>query len=226
MTNALVPVRTPDAVLAAVVSVDSLIEPQRAELVADKKEAIVRKKIAGELRILTEDALNQVGDQLRSTLKHVDDLEARRVAFVKPLNDLVKKVNGLFNGAKKEWEQVAELAEHAVLQYRASRHAASQAAAMTAQHMSATQSVVGTSSTAQQYQGLVAHAAAPQALPQGISAVEDWGWEVFDPSKVPDVFKMIDEKKVNQTVAFYKGSTVIPGVRVFRKDHLSVRRAP
>jgi hypothetical protein len=71
----------------------------------------------------------------------------------------------------------------------------------------------------------------PQAPPptapkvSGISERTVWKFEIVDASKVPDKYKVVDEKKVRQVVNALKGDAEIPGVRVWEENVLGARLA-
>jgi hypothetical protein len=58
---------------------------------------------------------------------------------------------------------------------------------------------------------------------EGISYVTTYGFEIVDASKVPDRFKIIDEKMIGQVVRANKGKVSIPGVKVIEKKMPRVR---
>lgn len=57
----------------------------------------------------------------------------------------------------------------------------------------------------------------------GISTKEVWEYEITDLSKVPDAYKMIDEKKLRGVVRAMKGDTYIPGVCVYPRKQMASR---
>lgn len=65
--------------------------------------------------------------------------------------------------------------------------------------------------------------AAPKV--SGISERKVWKFEVTDPSKVPDEYKTVDERKIGGVVRALKGDTNIPGVRVWEESSLAARSA-
>jgi len=52
---------------------------------------------------------------------------------------------------------------------------------------------------------------------EGIYHVELWDFEIVNKDKVPDEYKVIDEKKIRAVVRAMKENTNIPGIRVFKK---------
>ena len=58
----------------------------------------------------------------------------------------------------------------------------------------------------------------------GQSVRTDWDFEVVDFTKLPDNYKIADDKKIRAVVKAMKGSVEIPGVRIYSKQTVSQRR--
>jgi len=58
----------------------------------------------------------------------------------------------------------------------------------------------------------------------GQSVRTDWDFEVVDFAKLPDQYKIADDKKIRAVVKAMKGSVEIPGVRIYSKQIVSQRR--
>lgn len=52
---------------------------------------------------------------------------------------------------------------------------------------------------------------------EGIYHVELWDFEIVNKDKIPDEYKVVDEKKIRAVVRAMKENTNIPGIRVFKK---------
>lgn len=213
----------PSSVLA---SFSATVTSMQTRMKAELATARVSKKKAAELRITNDQEFEKAAAQLQSVLRRSDELEAERTRFTKPINDLLKQINGAFNPTKKEWDSVAELAKMATLAYMQARELAAQAAAAAAERLSNAVPVIGTTPAAQQYQALAAHGAQAAPTVSGITSVGTWTWELVDIRQVPPQlkFEVVDEKQVNALVQQWKEKLVVPGLRIFRADHLSVRR--
>lgn len=59
---------------------------------------------------------------------------------------------------------------------------------------------------------------------KGVSTRQVWRFEIVDASKVPDQYKIIDEKSIGGVVRSLKERTNIPGVRVYPEDVVSARK--
>lgn len=67
----------------------------------------------------------------------------------------------------------------------------------------------------------------PPAAPKvsGVQTRTVWRFRVVDASKVPDKYKVVDEKKVGGVVRSLKGDTEIPGVEVWEESTMAARSA-
>lgn len=67
----------------------------------------------------------------------------------------------------------------------------------------------------------------PPAAPQvaGIQTRSLWRFRITDPTKVPDKYKIVDEKKIGGVVRALKGDTEIPGVEVWEEQSMAARSA-
>jgi hypothetical protein len=54
-----------------------------------------------------------------------------------------------------------------------------------------------------------------QVKVEGVSYIENWTFEITDPLLIPREYLAVDEKMIRQVVKAMKGSTSIPGVRVY-----------
>jgi hypothetical protein len=68
---------------------------------------------------------------------------------------------------------------------------------------------------------------ADTAKAAGVSMRDNWCFEIIDPSKVSDKFKMPDEKKIGALVKSMKGdaAAIVGGIRVYAEKILASRRA-
>lgn len=57
----------------------------------------------------------------------------------------------------------------------------------------------------------------------GISTRSVWRFRVVDAAKVPDKYKLIDEKKIGGVVRALKGDTEIPGIEVWEESTMAAR---
>lgn len=72
----------------------------------------------------------------------------------------------------------------------------------------------------------VAPVVVPTAIPKmsGISTRQVWHFQIIDPKKVPDQYKVIDERKIAGVVRSLGANANIPGVKVFQKSVVAAGR--
>lgn len=59
----------------------------------------------------------------------------------------------------------------------------------------------------------------------GIATSKAWKFRIVDALKVPDKYKLVDEKKIGGVVRAMKGDTEIPGVEVWEESTMAARSA-
>lgn len=59
----------------------------------------------------------------------------------------------------------------------------------------------------------------------GVHTTKTWTFEIVDESKVPDEYKIIDEKAIRGVVKATKGKMQIPGIRIFQKSNIASQGA-
>lgn len=220
--------RGPDAILVdAAAGVTDYLEQAKPAQIVDMKAALEAKGRAATFRIVSEGLLHWAGSQVQGVLRHKDEIEAARTRITKPLNDLLKKVNGAFMPRIKEWEQTAELLKMEILRYQREREAAAELARVAAQHLAQSTSVIGETPVAQTYQALVAQGSAPTASAgDGVYGTSRMAWDVVDIDLVPPelVVRTANKERIDQIMAATNWAAQIPGIRVYRHDNIAVRR--
>lgn len=63
----------------------------------------------------------------------------------------------------------------------------------------------------------------PRATPKvaGVATRMEWDFQIIDAAKVPEMFKVVDEKKIRAQVKSLGANCKIPGVRVFQRPVVS-----
>jgi hypothetical protein len=56
---------------------------------------------------------------------------------------------------------------------------------------------------------------APRELPDGLTTVTRFAWEITDFSAVPDAYKVANEKAISAVATAGRGQVEIPGVRIY-----------
>lgn len=72
----------------------------------------------------------------------------------------------------------------------------------------------------------VAPVVVPSSTPKvtGISTRMEWDFQILDTAKVPEIFKVVDEKKIRAQVKSLGANCKIPGVRVFQRPVVAAGR--
>jgi len=67
----------------------------------------------------------------------------------------------------------------------------------------------------------------PPAAPKvaGVQTRTVWRFRITDPAKVPDKYKIVDEKRIGGVVRALKGDTEIPGIEVWEESTMAARSA-
>lgn len=152
--------------------------------------------------------------ELKTRWKLVED---KRTSLVKPLNDVVKSINGMFKPVLDQWDRTMDVVKRAMHEYQVrdaeeKRKALEEAAKLAQQ-----------GETGQEFHALVAQGSSMPAKATGISTRVMWRWRVVDASAVPREYLCVDVTKVDEAVKNGKESVKIPGIEVYREEIMAVR---
>jgi len=171
-------------------------------------------------------AVNTIADvdNASSFLKEIKDMEKivedKRLTFTKPLNESLKNINDTFKKMKEPLEQARDLLTKKILTWKrieAERVAAEQAAYRKIQEAEAELRRL------QDKPEIIEEpiTIAPVVNKIGnMQTIKRWKYEVINFEEVPDVFKVIDAVRVNETIR--SGVREIPGVRIYQEESLSI----
>lgn len=152
--------------------------------------------------------------ELKTRWKLVED---KRTSLVKPLNDVVKSINGMFKPVLDQWDRTMDVVKRAMHDYQvreadAQRKALEEAAKLAQQGQ-----------TGQEFHALVAQGSSMPTKATGISTRVVWKWRIVDAGAVPREYLCVDAAKVDALVKEAKEGVKIPGIEVYREDVMSVR---
>jgi len=190
------------------------VKEQTQELMS-KAEVIVRE--AKEMAVQDKGSLTAAVDFLGKIATAKKEVDSRRRFFVDPLNQQVKSINDLFRGYSDPLGEADKIVRSKVLVYQTEE----------ARRVAEEQQKVLEEAKAQ----------AEEFAPIPISIVEEpektvragagsattrqvWTFRIVDPSKVPNEYKVIDEKKIAAVVK--AGVRHIPGVEIYPTSSLVV----
>lgn len=152
--------------------------------------------------------------ELKGRWKVVED---KRTSMVKPLNDVVKSINGMFKPVLDSWDRTMDVVKRAMQDFQV-REAEVQRKALEAAAALAQQGQTG-----EQFTALVAQGSAMPVKAQGISSRAVWRWRVVDAAVVPREYLSIDPAKVDAAVKAQQDGVKIPGIEVYREEIMAVR---
>lgn len=144
-------------------------------------------------------------------------VEEKRTSLVKPLNDVVKSINGMFKPVLDSWDRTMDVVKRAMQDYQV-REAEVQRKALEAAAALAQQGQTG-----QEFNALVAQGSALPTKAQGISTRSMWRWRVVDAGAVPREYLCVDQAKVDAVVKAQQDGAKIPGIEVYREEIMAVR---
>ena len=144
------------------------------------------------------------------------ELEDNRKEIIKPLNEVKKLVDALFDRPLSKLKAAEQMLKAALIGYQ-ERAAKREQAAL---EQAVVASNAGDSKTAV---ALIAQASAQQATASGISTREVYKFEIVDASLLPRDLLIPDEKAIGALVRAKKGQIEIPGVKVVIEKSMTVR---
>lgn len=169
------------------------------------------------LTITTADEYQQAAAGLVELKGRWKVVEEKRTSLVKPLNDVVKSINGMFKPVLDSWDRTMDVVKRAMQDYQV-REAEVQRKALEAAAALAQQGQTG-----QEFNALVAQGSALPTKAQGISTRSMWRWRVVDAGAVPREYLCVDQAKVDAVVKAQQDGAKIPGIEVYREEIMAVR---
>lgn len=205
-------------------------QPQTADLAVKDPDVV---KIQDQLPTLLEKAKNfqvvsdadlETGAKVMSWFStQLDKLEARRLFFVKPIDQHVRNMNTFFRGIRVPLEDAKKIVADKMLDYRRKKQEAADKEAERVRKLSEKKA---------EKLGVAVEDLPPAVVPQPkveapAKSVGDttfskvWTFELVDLAKVPTQYVELNEQAVR--AAIRSGVREIPGVKIFEKEQMSVR---
>lgn len=178
---------------------------------------------------VTADTLDDAANALASIARLKKGIEERRVSWVKPLNDTVKKVNDWFKSVAAPLESADKLLRGKIQTYQAEearrRREEEERLRKLAEKEHAKQVAKA------ERKGEEPPPPPPTVVVPGpattirssagtVSTTKVWDFEIVDESQIPREFLMVDTTKIRKVVQ--AGLRNIPGVRIYERDQLRV----
>jgi hypothetical protein len=174
--------------------------------------------------VCDDDAKGATDDlSMMSSLKK--NIDERRKEYVSPLNDKVKSINNLFKTITEPLEQADSITRDKVLAYDAEQkrkiaeaeaiNKAKQDLARREMELKGEITVDTTPVEVPQAPAKVTRGALGQS-----STAKVWKWEVEDFDKIPNQFKITDDKKILKAV---QSGQSVPGIKAWQEETLRVK---
>jgi hypothetical protein len=172
--------------------------------------------------------------RVKAAQKRIEDL---RTAFVKPLNDHVKRINEFFRAPAARLADAEGKIKRGLLafqqeedrrrrdeQRRLEEEARKERERLAKQAEKA--AAAGKVEKAETLEARAAQVVAPVLQTEtpkvaGVSTRSVWKFEIVDPELVPRVYLVPDEAKIRRVAQALKGDANIPGVRVYEEKQLA-----
>lgn len=201
-----------------------------SEAVEMSNHATQLEQGANALQIVTEGDLQVANDMLGYIAKAKKGFEEKRKSLVKPLQDHVSRINGMFREYTDPLERADKTLRGKLLAYRQEQQRIQREEEERLRKL------------AEKEQKRLAKQAEKNGLPTPppivVPMVEQvpksvqsgmaktgfrtvWTFEVVDPAKVPDEYKVVDEKKIRAVVN--AGIREISGVRIYPTEQVAVK---
>lgn len=190
------------------------IQQQTQELMT-KAELIVRE--AKEMVVQDKDSLTTAVDFLGKIATAKKEVDSRRRFFTDPLNQQVKSINDLFRNYSDPLAEADKIVRNKVLAYQAeeAKRVAEEQQRVIEEAKAQTEGFAPIPISIVEEPEKTVRAGAGSATTRQV-----WTFKIVDPSKVPDEYKVIDEKKIAAVVK--AGVRNIPGVEIYPTSSLVV----
>jgi hypothetical protein len=188
------------------------IQQQTQELMT-KAELIMRE--AKEMVVRDKASLTTAIDFLGRIATAKKEVDSRRRFFVDPLNQQVKNINDLFRSYSAPLVEADRIVRNKVLAYQAE-----EARRVAEQQQKALEEA--SKHASEEFVPIIVEEPEKTVRSGAGSATTRrvWTFKIVDPSKVPDEYKVIDEKKIAAVVK--AGVRNIPGVEIYLTSSLVV----
>ncbi len=209
-----------------------LLQRAETQAIEESKNISNRFEQAYKATVATLPEADYAAAEMKGVKDYLKRLDTLRKELVTPLNDHIKKINGLFAPPRELGEKTVKLLGDKLvafhtdqenkrrLQEAKDREAADrerakleQQALRLAEKGKTDQAVA----KRQEAEALPTPVAAPVEKPKGYSEREDWQYEVLNECEIPSEYWVVDHQALAKVVRAMKGTKEIPGIRQFHK---------
>ena len=193
--------------------------------------------VAGDIGTI-KSKIKALDDKRKSITKPLDEAKAAIMDLFRSPVDLLTQAEAHYKRAYADWQTrerlrlEAEAAEQRRITDELARQAQAEADRLQEQLQSASladdeiESIAAQAEASRIEAETIRHLAPTASAPQkvaGLSARENWDFEIVDANLIPREYLMPDEKKIRQIVKAMKSQTNIPGIRAFSDSIISAR---
>jgi len=210
-----------------------LLQRAETQAIAESKLISDRFEIAFRATITTQYEADGAAQELKGVKDYLKRLDALRKELVTPLNDHIKKINGLFKPPAELGEKTAKLLGDKLvvfhtgqenkrrLQEARDREAADKERAKLeerATRLDDKGKPDQAEALRQEAEAMPTPVAPPVEKSKGLSMREDWQYEVVNECEIPSEYWVVDHQALAKVVRALKGTKEIPGIKQFSKQ--------
>jgi len=184
------------------------------QLIQKQVSPVVRR--AESYEVETKENVEEASNYLLKIREVEKAIEAKRLEFTKPINQSLKAINSTFKELSSPLEKARKLLTDKILDWR--RKEQERIAAEEAKRMEEVRKLqskgieVPELPTIEKTEATIGKAQARKV----------WTFMVEDFSKVPDIYKMINNVAVNDAIR--NGHRIIQGLKIYQEEILAIRR--
>lgn len=169
--------------------------------------------------VASDQSYNEAGDIISWIAERLKKIEARRIHYVKPLNDHVKDINAEHKGYTQPFQEADRIIREKMMSWRRAEEAYAQAG----QERIEKEAKKLAKETGVSVEEIMASAEVPEAIKETTNSTvaKRWVFEIIDMSKVPRNFLCLDEKSVNINIR--EGVRNIPGLRIYQEESIKLK---
>ena len=184
------------------------------QLIQKQVSPVVRRAESYEVK--TKENVEEASNYLLKIREVEKAIEAKRLEFTKPINQSLKAINSTFKELSSPLEKARKLLTDKILDWR--RKEQERIAAEEAKRMEEVRKLQSKGIEVPELPTIEK----TEATIGKTQARKVWTFMVEDFSKVPDIYKMINNVAVNDAIR--NGHRIIPGLKIYQEEILAIRR--
>lgn len=198
---------------------EQIVVVPKVDLSVEANETNQAITLLNSFEILNQDDLNFASELVKTVKDRWKELEEKRTAITKPINEGLRAINALFKPVQDPLAQAeliikSKIANFTLMQ-RAAQERAMQAAAAAAQAGNTQRAMLQLAATV------------PVETPKGVTVKDHWDFEVYDESQIPREYLSVDPDKIKKAIWYADTERTpprpIPGIRFFKRGAVTVR---